>query len=169
MVSSSTLQWRTWYILGATAPFAVRISARSFHNYPAPPKVTVLYGIVIPQSGGDTEFASVQAAYDDLPETTKRRIAGLTALHAYRGKNYDRKATIISRRQPLAATPSATHPIIAEIPTDGCTGLFLSPNRVTSIPGTPDDEAFALALTSCSPTRRRRSTFTGTNGARATW
>ena len=49
-------------------------------NYAAPPKATVLYGIAIPQSGGDTEFASVQAAYDDLPEPTKRRIAGLKAV-----------------------------------------------------------------------------------------
>jgi alpha-ketoglutarate-dependent taurine dioxygenase len=112
-------------------------------NYPAPPKATVLYGIVIPQSGGDTEFASVQAAYDDLPETTKRRIAGLTALHAYRGKNYDRKATDLTP-ELLAATPSATHPIARRNPDNGRTGLFLSPNRVTSIPGMPDDEAFAL-------------------------
>src|SRR5215471_12105380 len=51
------------------------VRGEDFHtdhsNYAAPPKATVLYGIVIPQSGGDTEFASVQAAYDDLPEPTK--------------------------------------------------------------------------------------------------
>ena len=46
---------------------------------PEPPKATVLYAIVIPESGGDTEFASVQAAYDNLREKSKRRIAGLTA------------------------------------------------------------------------------------------
>jgi len=57
------------------------VRGEDFHtdhsNYAAPPKATVLYGIEIPESGGDTEFASVQAAYDDLSAPTKRRIAGL--------------------------------------------------------------------------------------------
>jgi taurine dioxygenase len=112
-------------------------------NYRAPPKATVLYGIVIPESGGDTEFAAVQTAYDELPEATKRRIAGLLAVHAYRGARYDRKATDLTP-DLLAATPSAVHPIARRNPDNGRTGLYLSPNRVTGIAGMADDEAFDL-------------------------
>ena len=70
---------------------AMRCAGEDFHtdhsNYAAAPKATVLYGIVIPQSGGDTEFASVQAA----PMTTSpasQQSSGspvLKAVHAYRG------------------------------------------------------------------------------------
>jgi taurine dioxygenase len=124
------------------------VRGEDFHtdhsNYPAPPKATVLYGIAIPPSGGgDTEFVSVQAAYDDLSETMKRRIAGLTAMHAYRGARYDRKATDLTP-ELLAATPSAAHPIVRRNPDNGRIGLYLSPNRVTGIPGMADDKAFAL-------------------------
>jgi taurine dioxygenase len=113
-------------------------------NYAAPPKATVLYGVVIPPNGGgDTEFVSVQAAYDGLPEATKRRIAGLRAVHAYRGARYDRKATDL-KPELLAATPSAVHPIARRNPDNDRVGLYLSPNRVTGIPGMADDEAFTL-------------------------
>ena len=123
------------------------VRGEDFHtdhsNYAAPPKATVLYGIAIPLSGGDTEFASVQAAYDDLPEATKRRIAGLTAMHAYRGARFDRKITSLTP-DLLAATPSAAHPIARRNPDNGRIGLYLSPNRVTGVPGMPDDKAFDL-------------------------
>ena len=123
------------------------VRGEDFHtdhsNYAAPPKATVLYGIVIPQSGGDTEFASVQAAYDDLPEPTKRRIAGLKAVHAYRGARFDRKITQLTP-ELLAATQSAAHPIARRNPDNGRIGLYLSPNRVTGIVGMDDDEAFGL-------------------------
>ena len=124
------------------------VRGEDFHtdhsNYAAPPKATVLYGVVIPPSGGgDTEFVSVQAAYDDLPEATKRRIAGLKAVHAYRGARYDRKATDLTP-ELLAATPSAAHPIARRNPDNGRTGLYLSPNRVTGILDMAEDEGFAL-------------------------
>ena len=123
------------------------VRGEGFHtdhsNYAEPPKATILYGITIPESGGDTEFVSVQAAYDDLPESDKRRIAGLKAIHAYRGTQDDHKATVLSPEE-LALTPSAAHPIARLNPDNGRIGLFLSPNRVTGIAGLEDEMAFAL-------------------------
>jgi alpha-ketoglutarate-dependent taurine dioxygenase len=43
--------------------------------------------MVLPKEGGDTLFSNVGAAYDELPEATKARIAGLKARHAI---NYER-------------------------------------------------------------------------------
>jgi taurine dioxygenase len=123
------------------------VRGEGFHtdhsNYAVSPKATVLYGIAVPESGGDTEFASVQAAYDDLPEATKTLVAGLKAVHAYSGTRYGGKATSLAP-ELLAKTPVATHPIALRNPDNGRTGLYLSPNRVTGIEGMPDDEAFAL-------------------------
>ncbi len=123
------------------------VRGEGFHtdhsNYAKPPKATILYGITIPESGGDTEFVSVQAAWDDLAESDKRRVTGLKAIHAYRGTQDDHKATVLSTEQ-LAKTPVAAHPIARLNPDNGRIGLFLSPNRVTGIEGMEDEMAFAL-------------------------
>jgi taurine dioxygenase len=123
------------------------VRGEGFHtdhsNYAAPPKATILYGIVIPESGGDTEFVSVQAAYDDLPAADKDCIAGLRAIHAYRGTKDVHKATMLSPEQ-LARTPQAAHPIARLNPDNGRIGLYLSPNRVIGIEGMADEAAFAL-------------------------
>jgi taurine dioxygenase len=123
------------------------VRGEGFHtdhsNYVAPPKATILYGITIPQSGGDTEFVSAQAAYDDLPAADKRCIMGLKAIHAYRGTHDAHKATVLSP-EALARTPQASHPIARLNPDNGRIGLYLSPNRVTGIEGMAEEEAFAL-------------------------
>lgn len=123
------------------------VRGEGFHtdhsNYAAPPKATILYGVVIPTSGGDTEFVSVQAAYDDLPEAEKNRLEGLRAVHEYAGLKNDHKATVLPPEQ-LARTPKALHPIVRLNPDNGRRGLFLSPNRVSGVEGMPNNEAETL-------------------------
>jgi len=123
------------------------VRGEGFHtdhsNYARPPKATILYGITIPESGGDTEFVSVQAAYDDLSDEDKRRLAGLKAIHAYRGTQDDHKATVLAPEQ-LAKTPVAAHPIVRRNPDNGRLGLYLSPNRVTGIEGMAEADALPL-------------------------
>ena len=52
----------------------------SFKRLPA--YCSILHGRSIPPVGGHTEFADLRAAYDALPDATKRRIAGLVAEHS---------------------------------------------------------------------------------------
>ena len=52
----------------------------SFKRVPA--YCSILHGRAIPPIGGHTEFADLRAAYDALPEDTKRRIEGLVAEHS---------------------------------------------------------------------------------------
>jgi alpha-ketoglutarate-dependent 2,4-dichlorophenoxyacetate dioxygenase len=52
----------------------------SFKRLPA--YCSLLHARAIPPIGGLTEFADLRAAYDALPETVKRRIAGLVAEHS---------------------------------------------------------------------------------------
>jgi len=52
----------------------------SFKRLPA--YCSILHGRSIPPIGGHTEFADLRAAYDALPESTKRKIAGLVAEHS---------------------------------------------------------------------------------------
>ncbi len=52
----------------------------SFKRLPA--YCSMLHARSIPPIGGQTEFADMRAAYDALPEATRRRIAGLVAEHS---------------------------------------------------------------------------------------
>lgn len=47
-----------------------------------PGALSLLYAHVIPDEGGDTEFADMRAAYDALPEATQKQIDGLIAIHS---------------------------------------------------------------------------------------
>jgi alpha-ketoglutarate-dependent 2,4-dichlorophenoxyacetate dioxygenase len=52
----------------------------SFKHVPA--YCSILHGRSIPPIGGHTEFADLRAAYDALPESTRRKIGGLVAEHS---------------------------------------------------------------------------------------
>ncbi|HTR84586.1 MAG TPA: TauD/TfdA family dioxygenase [Reyranella sp.] len=52
----------------------------SFKRLPA--YCSILHGRSIPPIGGHTEFADLRAAYDALPDPTKRRLDGLVAEHS---------------------------------------------------------------------------------------
>jgi alpha-ketoglutarate-dependent 2,4-dichlorophenoxyacetate dioxygenase len=52
----------------------------SFKRLPA--YCSILHGRAIPPIGGQTEFADLRAAYDALPDKTKRRLDGLVAWHS---------------------------------------------------------------------------------------
>src|SRR5215469_17711314 len=55
------------------------------HSYDlAPAMGSILYAREVPQSGGDTLFASMYCAYDALSEVLKRTLDGLRALHSSR-------------------------------------------------------------------------------------
>ncbi|MGW3985237.1 TauD/TfdA dioxygenase family protein [Streptomyces mirabilis] len=57
----------------------------SDHSFMAAPALgSVLRAVEIPASGGDTLWADMGAAYDNLPDATKQRIEGLTAEHPQR-------------------------------------------------------------------------------------
>jgi taurine dioxygenase len=48
-----------------------------------PARVTMLYSIEVPKRGGNTLFANMYAAYDDLSAAMKREIDGMVVLHHY--------------------------------------------------------------------------------------
>ncbi|MEE9209602.1 MAG: TauD/TfdA family dioxygenase [Kiloniellales bacterium] len=52
----------------------------SFKHVPA--RCSLLLAHEIPPAGGETEFADLRAAYEALPEATKRKIDGLVAEHS---------------------------------------------------------------------------------------
>lgn len=49
---------------------------------PVPSLCSLLSARIVPPEGGDTEFASMRAAYDALPDNRKQRLEGLVAEHS---------------------------------------------------------------------------------------
>jgi alpha-ketoglutarate-dependent 2,4-dichlorophenoxyacetate dioxygenase len=47
-----------------------------------PGALSMLYAHIVPAEGGNTEFADLRAAYDDLPDATKKQLEGLVAEHS---------------------------------------------------------------------------------------
>jgi len=130
------------------APGKYRIAGGSFHtdhsNHPIPPKATALHPVSLPTYGGDTQFVDMHAAYDDLPEATKRRITGLKALHVFESKFSPRKLRPLDEQSRAVLPPPTWHPLVRVHPENGRKALYLNPVRIEAIDGMPEDEALAL-------------------------
>ena len=113
-----------------------------------PARATLLYSIEVPRVGGNTLFANQYAAYDDLPEAMKARIAPLAAIHHYGNRN-DRDEASRTAASPLtyeqkAVMPLITHPVVRAHPVTGRKALYAVSGSSFGIVGMPDDEACAL-------------------------
>jgi taurine dioxygenase len=124
------------------------IPGETFHtdhsNHPRPPKATTLFAVDLPSSGGDTQYVNVHDAYDDLPETTKQRIDGLKAVHAYLSKYSPRPLGHLSEESRRNLPPPGIHPLVRTHPENGRKALFLNPVRMESIIGMEDADALEL-------------------------
>jgi len=50
---------------------------------PKPHKATLLHALALPDSGGNTMFANMYKAYENVPAALKRKLVGRKVLHAY--------------------------------------------------------------------------------------
>ena len=116
----------------------------------------VLYALEVPRRDGkvlgDTEFSSMHAAYDGLPEDLKKRLQGMTVLHDF-NKFWDKmRAEKGSKRPPLTeaqkkAKPPVSHPIFLTHPISGRKVLYANPGysmRINELPQTESDEMLAF-------------------------
>jgi taurine dioxygenase len=113
-----------------------------------PARATTLYSRVVPRRGGHTLFANQIAAYDDLSDAMKRRIAPLLAVHHY-GNRQDvnessRTAASVLSAEQKARMPVITHRIARPHPVTGRTALYAVSGSSFGIVGMPDDEARSL-------------------------
>jgi taurine dioxygenase len=113
-----------------------------------PARATMLYSVETPKVGGRTLFANQYAAYDDLPEATKRRIGPMIAVHHYGNRKVtDEMSRVVA--SPLtdeqkAKMPLITHPIVRVHPVTGRKALYAVSGSSYGIVGIPEDEAVAL-------------------------
>jgi taurine dioxygenase len=114
-----------------------------------PSRCSLLYAKEVPHRDGlplgDTVFANTIAAYEALPETMKKRLDGLKAIHRYSA----RRRVANSPRpklttEQIADTPDIAHPIVRTHPYTGRQSLYVTAGECVGIEGMPDDEAIHL-------------------------
>ena len=107
-----------------------------------PSDATLLYSVEVPLEGGDTLFSNLVAAYETLPEATKTRIEGLSAIHRY-GYNGGNAVVELSQGQETRY-PDVIHPVVRTHPETGKKALYVTPGFTVRIEGMAEDESRAL-------------------------
>jgi len=107
---------------------------------PNPALGSVLRLIKVPSIGGDTMWADMAAAYDNLPEDVRERITGLRAVHDYvPGFQRFSDPDFLAARQD--EFPPVEHPVVRTHPETGRRTLFVNPAFTTHIVGIDRDES----------------------------
>ncbi|MEX0730197.1 MAG: TauD/TfdA family dioxygenase [Aquisalimonadaceae bacterium] len=116
-----------------------------------PALATSLYALEVPESGGDTLFTDMYRAYETLPEATRQRIDGLTAIHsyAYRHNQMIDKNKVRAKLTPeqIRRTPDVVHPVVRTHPETGRKALYVNPGFTMRIVGMEQKESDELLQT----------------------
>jgi taurine dioxygenase len=109
-----------------------------------PPKATVLHAIALPNSGGDTQYVNMHAAYDGLDASMRERLHGLYAIHVYQSRHSERKLIGLSAAQQNSLAAEVRHPLVRTHPESGRKSLYINPIRIERIEGMEDSAALEL-------------------------
>ena len=113
-----------------------------------PARVTILYSVTVPRKGGNTLFANMYAAYDDLPKAMKARIDDLVVLHHYGNRdNLDETTRTVA--SPLTEAQKGSvdwvrHKLVRTHPDTGRKALYAVSGSSFEIEGLPREEGVAL-------------------------
>lgn len=116
-------------------------------NDARPPKATMLYAVKLPDKGGDTQYANVQAAWEDLPADLRARIAGRSALHVYQSRFSQRQLPAINAEMQRELPAGVRQPLVRMNPDNRRAGLYVNPIRIEAIDGLDEREAIDLVAT----------------------
>jgi len=120
------------------------------HSYDQKPALgSMLYAREVPQTGGDTLFAGMYAAYDGLSDGLKQTLEGLRACHSSRhvfGREAMEQRGDLNGRigNSELATQDAVHPVVIRHPETGRKALYVNPGFTLRFEGWTDDESRPL-------------------------
>jgi taurine dioxygenase len=111
-----------------------------------PPRATVLR-VQPPSLGGDTMFADMAAAYDNLPDAVKIRIEPLTAIH-----DADRYARSFHRayNPETSRWTAVEHPVVIAHPRTGRKTLYVNSQWTRELVGLEPAEGEPLLMYLCA-------------------
>lgn len=109
-----------------------------------PPTASLLWGLEVPESGGNTGFLNMYKALEDLPDDLLKRIEGKSIKHdnSTNSAGYLREGAV--EVTDVTTCPGAVHPIIRTHPVTGRKALYLGRRRNSYVVGLPPDESEQL-------------------------
>jgi taurine dioxygenase len=102
----------------------------------SPPLGSILHGVIVPEKGGDTMFASMSAAFEGLSPAMQDFVSRLTAIHDF-SFGFQESLNEPGGRDRLAQmvidNPPVEHPVVRTHPLSGKKGLFVNSLFTVSI------------------------------------
>jgi len=122
---------------------ALPLGSRDWHtdhtNHARPPKMTALYAVALPKSGGgDTGFANMHAAYDALPATKKAAMVGMKTHNKIEDNLY------VSAGDKARFGSVQVHPLIRTHPVTGKRAIYIHPGKTVKLDGMAPEESQAF-------------------------
>jgi alpha-ketoglutarate-dependent taurine dioxygenase len=114
---------------------------------PRPPLGSILRAVTLPATGGDTQWADAQAAYDSLSAPVRRLADSLVAVH---DGNREFGYYLAQRRggrgnewdgEVVTALPPVEHPVVRVHPETGRRSIFVNPGFTSHIVGVSEFES----------------------------
>ena len=124
-----------------------------------PPLGSILLGKVIPEKGGDTLFASLSAAYSDLPADLKQSLEGMTAVHSFEYGFKESLAEPYGREklaQALIDNPPVEHPVVCTHPVTGKKLIYVNSLFTLKINSLSDSESSKLLEFLCDHIKKEK-------------
>ena len=112
-----------------------------------PTKYTILRCEIMPELGGDTLWANMEAAHDGLSDTFRTMISGLRAVHDFQNfrvlfKNTEEDRIKLHRMEDMFPNPS--HPVVRTHPVTGRKSIYVNPQFTLRIEGLEPAESRAI-------------------------
>lgn len=104
---------------------------------------SLLHGVEVSRTGGETCFINMYKVYEALPDTLKRQVEGRKARHDF-GHLQTLGSKKVLTEEERAAMPPVWQPMVRQHPVTGRKSLFISPIYNNAAEGMVDDDAIAL-------------------------
>ena len=106
-------------------------------------KASLLRALQVPDTGGDTEWADMRAAWDALDEATQARLEGLVAVHSYAYSQGKVGGIALLTEKERDALPPVQHPLVRMHPATGRKSLYVG-RHASHIIGMDEEAGRAL-------------------------
>ena len=131
-------------------------SDSSFKKVPA--LASILSGREVAGEGGETQFATMRAAYDTLSDGMKRRIEGLVAEHSFAHSRSLVDPTLLSQEMK-DEVPAVQQSLVRQNPANGRKAIYVG-SHASHILGMPVEEGRALLKQLLDHATQDRFTYT---------
>ena len=107
-------------------------------NHAKPPKMTAMYSLALPRSGGDTGFANMHLAYEALSKAEKAQLDPLKTVNRIENNSY------VSDEHKKRFGVVQVHPLIRTHPETGRKAIYIHPGKTAKIEGLDEDKSKAF-------------------------